>query len=139
MSATIASMAVIGVRQEARGIAAHRMKSADRLTQPKEMPVTLRNDGRKVHRIASGMRRNLRQALKDGVQPLHTAAADVHLAQKQIGHDAHQREHAYDHHPSDSGRRVTMGPKQDSHDDRHLNQRDESENGQRMMGRGDHG
>jgi hypothetical protein len=101
----------IGVRQEAGGIAAHRIKSTDRLPQPKEVPVRLRNDGRKVHRIAGGVRRNLRQAFEDGVQPLHTAAADVHLTQKQIGHDPHQREHAYDHHPSDSGRGVTMGPK----------------------------
>ena len=127
----------VGVRQKARGVATHGMEPADRVAEPKEMPVTLGNGGSEVRRLLSGVIRDRRHALEDRVQPLHAATADVHLAQEKIGEDAHQGEHANDHHPRDSGSRVAMGPKQDPHDDRQLEQRDKCDSEQRVMERCD--
>ena len=112
---------------------------ADRVAEPKEMPVTLGNGGCKVRRVPGGVNGNRRHALEDCVQPRHAATADVHLAQEQIGEHAQQREHANDHHPCDSGSRVAMGPKQDPRDDRQLEQRDECDSEQRVVERCDHG
>ena len=69
--------------------------------------------------------RDLRQALEDGVQSFHSATPDAHLSQKQVGQNAKQREHPHDDDPGDSGSGVAMGPKQDPHEDRQLNRRDD--------------
>ena len=66
--------------------------------------------------------RDRRHAPEDCTQPPHTATADVHLAQEQIGEHAQQREHANHHYPRDSGSRVAMRPKQNPRDDRQLEQ-----------------
>ena len=86
----------------------------------------------------AGRERERRHSLENCVQPRHTATADAHLAQKQIGEHAQQREHANHHYPRDSGSRVAMGPKQDPRDDRQLEQRDECDSKQRVVERGDH-
>ncbi len=91
-----------------------------------------------VRRVRGEMTRERRHALENCVQPLHAATADVHLAQKQIGEHAQQREDADDHHPCDSGSRVAMRPKQDSRDHRQLEQRDEPNRNQRVVERVDH-
>ena len=129
----------VGVRQKARGVATRGMEPADRVAEPKEMPVTLGSGGCKVRRVLVGVKWNRRHALEDRVQPLHAATADVHLAQEQIGEHANKREHANDHHPCDSGSRVAMGPKQDPRDDSQLEQRDECDSEQRVVERCDHG
>ena len=72
------------------------------------------------------------------MQPRHAAAADVHLAEKQIGEHAHQRQHANDHHPRDPGRRIAMRPQQDSRDHRQLEDGDEGDSDQRVVKRGEH-
>ena len=129
----------VGVWQKARCVATHGMEPADRVTEPKEMPVTLGNGGCEVRRVPSGGTRDWRHALEDCVQPLHAATANVHLAQEEIGEHAKQRQHANDHHPCDSGSRVAMGSKQDPRDDRQFEQRDERDSEQRVVERCDHG
>src|SRR5208337_5033646 len=108
---------------------------ADRVAEPKEVPVTLGNGGCEVRLVLSGVTRDRRHALEDCVQPLNAATADVDLAQEQIGEHAQQREHANDHHPCDSGSRIAMGPKQNPRDDRQLEQRDECDSEQRVVER----
>ena len=47
----------VGVRQKTRGVAPDGMETADRVAEPKEMPVTLGNDGSEVRRVLGGMTR----------------------------------------------------------------------------------
>ena len=75
-----------------------------------------------VRHVPGEVARERRHALENCVQPLYAPTADVHLAQKQIGEHAQQRQHANDHYPCDSGSRVAMRPKQDSRDHRQLEQ-----------------
>ncbi len=102
------------------------------------MPVALGNGGCDIGRAPGGGIRDRRHALTNAAPPLHTAAADVHLAKEQIGEHAQQRERANDHHPCDSGGRVAMRPKQDPRDDRQLEQRDECDGEHRVVERSDH-
>jgi hypothetical protein len=65
------------------------MEATDRVAEQKKMAVTLGNRGCDLRRMPNRVTRNLLHALEDSLQPLHTTAADVHLAQKQIGENPH--------------------------------------------------
>jgi hypothetical protein len=79
----------VGVRQKARGVAAHRMEPTNRVAEEKKMAVVLGNGGCEVRGIRGAVAPNLSHAVEDCAQPLHAVAADVHLAQKQIGESPH--------------------------------------------------
>src|SRR5271165_5399691 len=101
------------------------------------MTVTFGYEGR-LRQVPDGVAWEWRHALENCAQPLDAATADVHLAEKQIGEHAQQRQYTNDHYPCDAGSRVAMWPKQDSRHHRQLQQCDDCNREQREVERGDH-
>ena len=92
----------IGIRQQSRMIASHRFETIDRMPDPKQVDVALRDLRLKRRRIRSGQLQRIRHRGQHFTHAAHPATTDVRLAQQEIGDHAHHGQGDNHHDPGNT-------------------------------------
>ena len=112
----------VRVLQQVRPVAADRFKSVDRMPDPKQVRIAFRHVGLQILRVRSGSVGHVRHPREHLTHPRDAAPANVHLAEQDVGHDAHHRHGDNHDDPGDPRRRLAMRPQQHPHAESELNQ-----------------
>ena len=113
----------VGIRQQPRLIAAHRWIAADRLADPKERNVTLRQFRFQISRVRPGRLAGSRQLRQHLAHPIRPPPANARFAEEEIGDNTRHRQKAQRRHPRHAGRRFPMRPQDDSHHEGEMEQK----------------
>ena len=104
----------VGIRQQARAVAAHGLEAIDRMADPEQGGVSLRNFRLKIWPIHSRGLGQVRHGGQHRAQATHTAAADTGFTEEDISQDADHRQNNHDHDPGHPRSRLPVWPQNDS-------------------------
>ena len=89
----------VGIRQQSRAVTTHGLEAIDRMAEPEEGGVSLRNLRLQIRRIHSRRSCEVRHGGQHRAQATYTPAADTGFTEEDISQDADHGQNNHDHDP----------------------------------------
>ena len=106
----------VGILEQVRAIAAHRLEAVDGTPEPEEVGVELRNVRLQISRIHSRSPGDIGHGGEHRMHATDPPASDAGFAEEEVSQDAHHRQNDDHHDPRHPRSRLPMRPQNDPGD-----------------------